>query len=276
MNTTADLLLASTAHWAAAVRAYESECQDPLFNDPWASALAGEIGAEWLKNRAPDSLTPMIVRTRFFDDFMMSVTRPEGLRQVVLMAAGLDTRAYRLDWPDHTRLFELDQPTVLAHKERILQASGVQPACARQKIEQDLTARWVDSLTTAGFDGARPCAWLLEGFLFYLPIASIVHILDDITKLASPGSWIGFDIINSAVLTSPWTRNWVAMQTESGAPWIGALDDPHAFLSERGWQASLTQPGEPDANYGRWSLPVLPVLKLDLPHLWFVTARKTG
>ena len=79
---------------------------------------------------------------------------------------------------------------------------------------------------------------------------------------------------NHAVLTSPWTRPWVEMQAQAGAPWIGTLDDPVAFLAERGWTATLTQAGAPDAHYGRWTLPVLPTTAPDMPHNWYVTAHR--
>jgi hypothetical protein len=85
---------------------------------------------------------------------------------------------------------------------------------------------------------------------------------------------MGFDIINSTVLTSPWTRPWVEMQANAGAPWIGTLDDPVGFLAARGWQATLSQAGEPDANHGRWALPVLPAAMPGVPHNWLVTALK--
>jgi methyltransferase (TIGR00027 family) len=88
--------LGSTACWTAAARAYESTREQPLFYDPWAAALAGPDGTAWNDDRNPDSLAPMILRTRYFDDFLQRVTQEYALRQVVLMAAGLDTRAYRL------------------------------------------------------------------------------------------------------------------------------------------------------------------------------------
>ena len=79
---------------------------------------------------------------------------------------------------------------------------------------------------------------------------------------------------NSAVLTSPLTRPWVDMQASCGAPWIGSLDDPTAFLDERGWKVGLSQAGQPEANHGRWKLPVIPVTLPDMPHNWYVVAQK--
>ena len=136
--------------------------------------------------------------------------------------------------------------------------------------------RWREALVAAGFDPSRPSAWLLEGLLFYLDPQAIAALIDELTRLAAPGSELGFDIVNGAMLTSRWTRPWVEMQAAAGAPWIGTIDDPVGFLAARGWQATLTQAGQPDASHGRWTLPVLPTTMPDMPHNWFVTARKAA
>jgi methyltransferase (TIGR00027 family) len=273
-KTSSGQLLGLTARWTAGVRARESAREDRLFEDPWAEALTGKEGAEWLAQRPEDSTLPMAIRARFFDDFLQDVSRQYAIRQVVLMAAGLDTRAFRLDWPAGTCLFELDQPEVLQYKERVLHAAGAWPTCQRQLVEADLTCPWQEKLTQSGFDPHAPSLWLLEGFLFYLSNESISQVIDSVTNLAASGSWMGFDIINSIMLTSIWTRPWVEMQASMGAPWIGTLDAPKDFLARRGWLATLTQAGASDANYGRWRLPVFPVTAPDMPHNWFVTAQK--
>jgi len=190
------------------------------------------------------------------------------------MAAGLDTRAYRLIWPVGTTVFELDQPLVLHEKEQILLSAGAKPNCARRSIEVDLTQPWKEELIKSGFNPRQPAVWLLEGFLFYIPTESIPNLLDEINSLSFSGSWLGFDIINSITLTSPYTHNWIEMQSNSGAPWIGTMDDPVGFLAGRNWRASLSQAGAPDANHGRWHLPVIPVNMPEMPHNWFVTAKK--
>jgi len=270
----ANQMLASTAFWTAGVRARETRREDCLINDPWAAALAGKQGEEWLKQHPEESTIPIVLRTRFFDDFLQRVTDQYGIRQIVLLAAGLDTRAFRLHWPEGTQFFELDQPAVLNFKEKVLHSLGARPACERRIIGKDLTEPWKDVLIANGFDPQERSGWLLEGFLFYLPVETITRLIDEVTSLVAPGSWLGFDIINQAVLTSPWTKPWVEMQAQWGAPWIGTLEDPEGTLAARGWEATLTQAGQTDANHGRWSLPVIPTKMPNMPHNWLVTAQK--
>jgi methyltransferase (TIGR00027 family) len=266
--------LGTTAYWTAAVRARESEREDRLFHDPWAASLAGREGLAWIEEQAPDSVTPIALRTRFFDDYLRRITFENGLRQIVLVAAGLDTRAFRLHWPERTRLFELDQGPVMGYKERILREAGAEPACERRAISADLTADWEPALLRASFDPKRPSGWLLEGLLFYLPGQTLTRLLEQAMSLAAPASHLGFDIINGLTLSSPLTRRWIDMQAAAGAPWIGTMDDPKAFMSERGWRATLTAPGTPEADRGRWHLPVIPAEMPGVPHLWYVTATK--
>lgn len=272
-KTKSDYLLGSTAYWTASVRAKESERPDGLFHDPWAMALAGEVGLSWMAGKTPESVIPIVLRTRFFDDFLQHVTNDLGIRQVVLLAAGLDTRAYRLNWPPGVRLIEVDQPDILAYKEAVLHEAGTQATCARTAVGADLTQPWTNNLLAHDFDPQVPTVWLLEGFLFYLPNDVIAHLLDAVTGLAVPGSWLAFDIVNSHVLTSPLTVKWVEMQAQAGAPWLGTMDDPVAYLAERGWTAVLTQAGAADAHYGRWPYPIIPVTMPNMPHNWYVTAR---
>ncbi len=133
-NDMAQQMLGATAYWAAGVRALESAREDRLFNDPWAAALAGPQGMAWAAERG-DKSAAMVIRTRYFDDFLQRVVIDFGVRQVVILAAGLDTRAYRLGWLEGSRLFELDQPSVLRYKEQVLRAAdarrGVRSPCHR-------------------------------------------------------------------------------------------------------------------------------------------------
>ena len=274
-RASANIPLATTANWTAAVRARETRRADRLFNDEWADALAGPQGEAWAARWSADEVLPIVLRTRFFDDFLLGATVDGGARQVVLMATGLDTRAFRLDWPARTHVFELDQPELLKRKQRILHAAGAEPRrCVRKVLPIDLTMPWAQALLDAGFDPRRPSAWLLEGFLYYLPQTNLLRLFDEITDLSAPSSRVGFDIINGAMLTSPWTAGWVQMQASCGAPWIGTVDDPERLLASRGWKADVTQPGQPGVHHGRWHYPVLPVRMPFMPHHWFVTADR--
>jgi len=269
-----DVDLSATAHWIAAIRARENERQDALFHDPWAAMLAGEKGMAWIKERTEESVIPILLRTRYFDDFLQRIVHQDKIHQIVLMAAGMDTRAFRLEWPEGTQFFELEQSQVLHYKEEILQSAGAFPACQRTTIEVDLCGSWEEKLTKTGFDPHERSGWLLEGFLFYLPERTIAELLDRVSALASQGSRVGFDIVNRITLTHPLTLHWIQMQAKSGAPWLGTMDDPVGVLNALGWTARLTQAGQEDANHGRWPFPVFPTTMPDLPHNWFVTAVK--
>ena len=266
--------LEATARWTAAVRARESERDDRLVDDPWAAALAGPEGIAWLAARNPDSGLPIVIRTRYFDDWLGAIAG--SVPQVVLLAAGLDTRPWRLGWPDGTILFELDRAAVLEEKAAVLAGAGATAACERRPVAADLASDWAPMLRGAGFDPAVPTAWLAEGVMFYLPDETGRRILETVTALSAPGSRLGFDIVNSHVLTSPWTKAWVEMQAAAGAPWIGTMDDPAGVLEELGWTATVSQPGDPGTDHGRWTLPVVPASMRDMPHSWYVTAERRG
>ena len=268
-----DNVLGQTARWTAAARARESARAEALLSDPWAEALAGDVGMTWIAARPPDSTLPIVLRTRYFDDYLQRVGG-EGIRQFVLLAAGLDTRAYRLPWPDGATVYEVDQAGVVAYKEHAMSAVRAEPRCRRVAVGADLTEPWEAKLIDAGLAPEQPACFLLDGFLFYLPTAALERVLDQVLTFAAAGSRVGFDVVNGAMLTSPYTKPWLDMQAAAGAPWVGVLDDPIAFLAARDWDAGLTQAGQPDASHGRWTLPVLPTTLPNAPHNWFVTGAK--
>lgn len=198
----------STAVMVAAARAVESDSPDALISDPYAKLLVAHAGTgvwETLLNEALidklESVDPEIaavyhhmrnyqaVRTHFFDAYFAEAV-DAGIRQVVILASGLDSRAYRLDWPAGTTVYEIDQPKVLAYKEATLAAHDVTPAAQRRAVAIDLRQDWPAALTAAGFDPAAPTAWLAEGLLMYLPADGQDRLFEQITALSAPGSRI--------------------------------------------------------------------------------------
>ena len=271
--------LISTACWIAAVRARESERADRLFHDPWAARLAGEEGPAWRQRTTggkEENEVGLAIRTRFFDDFLLEVTRQHALRQVVIAAAGMDTRAFRLSWPAHTQLFELDLPPIFVRKEPLLSTAGAVPTCQRHVVPVDLSdASWVDALQQSGFDPDQRVVWLLEGLLFYLPAEVVTALFERMTALSARGSWLGCELKNTAMLTSPQTRSWIELLAREGAAWISSIDEPEAFLAERGWRARVIEPGEDGAHFGRWPFPVIPRSVPGVPRTFFVTAHQS-
>src|SRR5918997_3953174 len=158
-----------TSRWVAAARARESERPSRLFDDPLAAALAGSEGFAWLDHmeRAQPWGGPalyVVVRTRFFDDFLLRASWGTGARQVVLLAAGMDARAFRLDWPPGTRLYELDRPEVIDAKDAIASRAGAHPTCERRAISVDLgRLSWSEALLSAEYETQEPSVWLTEG-----------------------------------------------------------------------------------------------------------------
>jgi methyltransferase (TIGR00027 family) len=271
--------VALTAQFTAKARAVESQRSDALFRDPWANLFAGRAGDAWLARQDSEYPgLPLILRTRFFDDFFAERMGDAALRQVVLLAAGYDTRAYRLAWPDGTRLYEIDQPAVLARKEELLQQEGASPRCERIALGVDLASNWATSLLAAGFMPARPSIWLLEGLLMYLTQTEVEAVINAIARLTSLDSWMGMDLINSATLTSPWTQERVARLAQRGMPWQFAVDNPRAWLPSFQWDPQVTTPEEVGRRLRRWPYPPQPPTTetLDLPSALFVIARRTA
>ena len=247
--------LQATARWTAAVRAGERERPDRLVDDPWAADLAGPEGMAWLAGRPEGSVLPIVIRTRYFDDWLRAVAIEGPMRQVVLLGAGLDTRAWRLPWPAGTYgCIEAGRAARSWRRRRGCAAPGrarCRPATAAP-VAADLASDWGAALCDAGFDPRR--ARRLAGRRGpVLPAGRrrSARVLEIVSSLAAPGSRLGFDIVNGAVLASPYTKAWIDMQAAAGAPWIGTLDDPGAVLADLGWsvvaRAAGRAGGEPRA-----------------------------
>jgi methyltransferase (TIGR00027 family) len=188
----------ATATMAAAARAIATRADRSLIDDPFAEPLVRAVGVDLLTRlatgeTAPDDLVEQVsidvakVRTKFYDEFFLDATKA-GIAQVVILASGLDSRAYRLTWPTGTVVYEVDQPRVVEFKTRALAELGAAPTADRRVAAVDLRDDWPTALRTAGFDAARPTAWSAEGLLGYLPPEAQDRLLDTITELSAPGS----------------------------------------------------------------------------------------
>ena len=175
-----------------------------------------------------------MIRHRFIDDFLTELTTSTSVRQVVLLAAGLDTRAFRLSWPAGTSVFELDQLQVFAHKDAVLDARGATASCDRRTVAADLRVDWPRALVSSGFDESRPTAWVAEGLMFYLPEVAVRALLDDAYRLSAKGSHLVADFM-SATPGPP--QQFKDLFASLGAPFVFATDDPVALVRSHGWVA---------------------------------------
>jgi len=267
--------IAPTSRWMAAARARESERANRLFDDPLAAALAGPEGFAWLDRMkaAAGSGGPElypVIRTRFFDEFLLDACGNSGMRQVVLVAAGLDTRAFRLDWPPGTRLYEMDLPEVLDAKEAVMKKAGAQASCERHTLRTDLRQdTWPEALLAAGYQPRSPSVWLIEGLLFYLPSAAVDTLLAKVGGQMTAGSLLGLDVMNMGLFVSPLAWRQRAALNRQGAPGRFGM-----LMARHGWEADVTQPGEEGASFGRWPKPVLPRWLPGLPRSFLVRAHR--
>jgi methyltransferase (TIGR00027 family) len=277
-NDTWDLAssVGATATMVAAARAMASRADDPLIDDPFAEPLVRAVGVDVLTRLATGDLPAadlggdatvgmarmadnIAVRTVFFDDFFLDATGAApaatsstraAVTQAVILASGLDSRAYRLPWPTGTVVFEIDQPDVIEFKTRTLADLGVEPTASRRTVAIDLRDDWPAALKAAGFDPAKPTAWAAEGLLGYLPADAQDRLLDTITALSAPGSRLATE---SSPTPSTADRDRMRERMQGVAEhWrehgfdldlneLVYFDDRNeaaAYLSGRGWQLS--------------------------------------
>jgi len=252
-----DDTVAGTGAWIAAARARETARPDRLFDDPWAHLLAGDEGRARLaaSEHTGGENRFLPVRTRFFDDVLVEATRWAG--QVVLLGAGLDTRAYRLALPPSVHVYELDLPGPLAAKEATLRSVGARPVCERHPVAVDLRTDWPGALRDAGFDPAAPTAWVAEGLLFYLDAASVEAMLTAAAALSGARALLALDTFGTGLLRLAGLQAWIEQRSRAGRPLPFCTDDPADLVRRNGWpRCDLTQPGQRAANYGR--LPPIP------------------
>lgn len=250
-----------TAIGTARVRATESRRPDRLFDDPLAAAFvravdgagrpADAAGGESLTGRV--MAEQVVLRTRFFDDYLHGAVADGRRTQVVLVAAGLDTRAFRLEWPGGVGVFELDLPDVVRFKEEVLAGAGAVPRCRRAVVGVDLRGEWAGPLRNAGFDPAAPTAWLVEGLLIYLAADEAATVLGTVGELSAPGSVLSFTHGRGLARMVEQTRTGDEFRPVSDL-WQGGLSEPaDAWLTRHGWTVTAHEKAALEAAYGRGS-----------------------
>ncbi|MCM6774386.1 class I SAM-dependent methyltransferase [Nocardia sp. CDC159] len=261
----------ATALGVAAARAMETAQPDALVRDEYAAWFVAASGHEgmnrWLADparRESPLMSGMIgLRTRFYDDHFLTAGAA-GVRQAVIVAAGLDARAYRLPWPAGTVVFELDQPKVLEFKRRVLDDHGATPAADRREVAVDLRDDWPAALLDAGFDPTVPTAWTAEGLLPYLPGAAQDSLFARIEGLSAPGSGLALDALNNyhdldrvAEFQEHLRDTPLAEIDVRALFYTDDRTEPEDWFAARGWTAnSLTVP-ELSVRYER-ELPPIP------------------
>jgi methyltransferase (TIGR00027 family) len=265
----------ATATMVAAARAVASEDTDPIISDPFAAPLvraagiefftrvvdgdialpdAGENGASELQTET-DSIA---VRTRFFDEFFVSAAAA-GIHQAVILAAGLDSRAYRLNWPAGSVVYEVDQPQVVMFKTETMAGLGAEPTAERRTVSIDLREDWPTALRDSGFDDTKPSAWSAEGLLMYLPPEAQDRLFDHITALSAPGSQIATEYHPDSGLTmaergKAMSDRWADIGCNvdlSGLFYDGERNNVADYLTDRGWDVSSRTRRELFGEYGR-------------------------
>ena len=259
----------STALFVAAARALEAQKPEPLAVDPYADVFCRAVGGEWadlLDGKAPDHqlktefgehfVDYLAARTKYFDEYFGAASE-DGVRQVVILAAGLDSRAYRLPWPDGTVIYELDRPQILEFKRKVLARRGDTPNAERREIAVDLRDDWSKALADRGFDASKPSAWIAEGLLIYLPSAAQHKLFGGIHSLAASGSHLALE--EGAPLDADEFRARVeaARADDDGrGEWFQLVyNEQHApaaqWFRERGWTTSATPLTEHLRSLGR-------------------------
>ena len=285
-NDTWDLAtsVGATATMVAAARAVATKADNPLIDDQFAEPLVRAVGVDFLTRWATGDLAAadvdeqdsnwklehmpaaMAARTRFFDAFFLEATQA-GIRQAVILASGLDARAYRLAWPAGMTVFEVDQPQVIAFKTETLAELGAAPTADRRPVAIDLRQDWPAALVEAGFDHTQPTAWIAEGLLGYLPPEAQDRLLDNISALSADGSRLATEAIPDMPevdheqaremmrkATEKWRVHGFDLEfTELG--YEGDRNDVAAYLDTLGWQSTGKPMSQLLADNG---LPALP------------------
>src|ERR1700758_2716321 len=288
----------ATATFVATGRAMATKDPRGLINDPFADPLVravgldfftkmmdGELDLDAIENASPERIQAMIdgmaVRTKNFDDYFVDATGA-GVRQAVILASGLDARAYRLPWPPGTVVYEIDQPQVIEFKTTTLAGIGAEPTATRRTIAVDLRADWPATLRAAGLDTTAPTAWLAEGLLIYLPPEAQDRLFDNITALSVPGSTIAtefvpgiidFDAERAQDMSGAFREHGIDIDLAS-LVYPGERNHVVDYLGTRGWDVEGVTRTE---LFPRHSIEV-PAPEVDdlLGEIIFISGRLTG
>lgn len=248
----------ATATMVAAQRALGH--REKLIDDPYAEPLVRAVGVDLFTKMLDGdvdfsamgpSFTPrraaegMAVRTRFFDQVFLDGAAA-GVRQAVILAAGLDARGYRLPWPDGTEVYEVDQPEVIEFKTTTLSGIGATPTAAHHTVAIDLREDWPKALQDSGFDPSQPTSWSAEGLLIYLPSEAQDKLFDHITELSAPGSRLATEHVpDLSAFTDERSQELRDRIKQLGSDiemadlvYQGTRNDPVEYLRARGWQVS--------------------------------------
>ncbi|MGH3868482.1 MAG: SAM-dependent methyltransferase [Pseudonocardiaceae bacterium] len=264
-----------TALTIAATRAMESTRADALIDDPYAESFVTRSGTtvpmptSWVTINDSENQSEadqrwanfwaamasyMGVRSRFFDEYFRDASTA-GIRQVVILAAGLDTRAFRLPWPASVELFEIDQPKVLEFKDSVLEGQGALAGCARHVVPIDLRADWPEALLRASFDPARPTAWLAEGLLPYLPGTAAEALFAHVHRLSAVGSWFATEEAgpdtHSRVHNPAFQDIYRRLGANPATLWHDDRPDPVRWFRDADWQVTAISQAQAADRYGR-------------------------
>jgi methyltransferase (TIGR00027 family) len=258
----------------AAARAIETHRHDTLARDVYAEHFvrAAPASAGWpvRMQQVPDGdANPLWgrfaryfgLRTRVLDDFLLRSVHTGSARQVVLLGAGLDARAFRLDWPSGCVIFEIDREGVLEFKHEVLDGLSATPKAARVPIPIDLRADWVGALADAGFDTTAPSVWLAEGLLFYLPTVAETNLIDMVDRLSTEGSALAFEVkLDKDLLEYRDSPLYTSTTQQIGIDLLNLFDkeprpDSAGDLASKGWSTSVHTPFDFTRQHGRGPLP---------------------
>ena len=259
----------ATATMVAAARAAATRRPNAVINDPFAEPLVRAVGLDLFTRVAsgeldfadvdddvgfPRMVDTFAARAKFFDNYF-AAAGSAGLRQVVIVASGLDARPYRLSWPTGTTLYEIDQPEVMEFKSATLSELGVAPGAEHRRVGIDLREDWPAALQCAGFDTARPTAWLAEGVLIgFLPPEAEVQLLDNVTALSAAGSQFAADYGSvrgqteeaqrqAQTMTERWREHGLDLDIAE-LTYPGEHTDVAAHLQARGWDTTTSTLGD--------------------------------